>query len=949
MRSLVNLLVIMALIMWSCQSACTQPIDAFEASLEKLKAADAGNYQQVFEEIVQQHLDFDTAKALLEKILQVSRKFSYKNAIPDVLRKLGDLHKSHQLYADSYTYYKEALQVAETYHLVYEIAKVKTSLGALMLEQFMFDKGIVYYLEAADLFKQHGYQHEVQEVFLVLGSAYYHGRDFLNATRYYRKVLNTIQNNADLQTKMWATNNLGLSFYKLNKYDSALSYYQKSLEIAYALPDSFFIGLVSGNIGVIYMNKGKLDKASKYLKRDIQLSKKYKEWGSTASAMISLATVFQKKGDFERASQYLDSAHLIVNQHEQAVSRIIYLNEAHMRQYELQQDYKKAFEYLSQVTQLKDSLQVRTQMQEAAVIDAAYNFDKKLAEINYLHKNSKLQRTVIGVFSISTLMLFIFSLVLGKLIRHRTQANRILAQQKQEIEQHNTALQIQKDKSLQQNRALEKANEQISVLNKKLEQKVRFSEEILRSAYENTSEAYFIMRAVRDRKTVKDFVCLDVNRAAEQLLHLTKEELLGKKILNILPFVGEDEYFDILTQVFEENIDLDQDIYLGEGGTFPAWVQITANQIEGGIAIKIKDITERKEAEVALRESEERVSLATKTANIGIWDIDLPTSHVIWDETMKDIYGLKNGEVQNLESWDKYLYPDDIDFLKKETIASQKGKGKQDVEFRIVRPDGQMRYIKGLAQIYRDQHDQPVRIIGVNLDITDQKENEEKLKQQHQEIIKKNKKIAEYKLMALRSVMNPHFLFNSLNSIQFFIAKNEREQALNYLSLFSKLIRGILNSSVNSTITLAQELEILKYYVELESLRFENKFEADFVISDDIDIDNLEIPSLLIQPYVENAIIHGLYNKEGRGKLTVSLSQHKNLLQCVVEDNGVGRKEALCIKKQNTIRHKSVGMMVTKERLDIINTTNKVSVKIHDLRDERRLASGTSVEILIQI
>jgi sensor histidine kinase YesM len=249
----------------------------------------------------------------------------------------------------------------------------------------------------------------------------------------------------------------------------------------------------------------------------------------------------------------------------------------------------------------------------------------------------------------------------------------------------------------------------------------------------------------------------------------------------------------------------------------------------------------------------------------------------------------------------------------------------------------------------RDEQGEIIGLIGTSIDITERVAHEEKLKQQHLEIIKTNKKIAEYKLMALRSVMNPHFLFNSLSSIQFFIAKNEREQALNYLSLFSKLIRGILNSSVNSTIPLAQELEILKYYVELESLRFENKFETDFVVSDGIDADNLEIPSLLIQPYVENAIIHGLYNKEGRGKLTVSLSQHKNLLQCVVEDNGVGRKEALHIKKQNSIRHKSVGMMVTKERLDIINTTNKVSVKIHDLRDERGLACGTSVNILIQI
>jgi sensor histidine kinase YesM len=114
-------------------------------------------------------------------------------------------------------------------------------------------------------------------------------------------------------------------------------------------------------------------------------------------------------------------------------------------------------------------------------------------------------------------------------------------------------------------------------------------------------------------------------------------------------------------------------------------------------------------------------------------------------------------------------------------------------------------------------------------------------------------------------------------------------------------------------------------------------------------MENIEIPSLLLQPYVENAIIHGLYNKDGQGKLAISFSRQNDLLKCVVEDDGVGRKEALRIKKRNAIQHKSLGMIVTKERLDIINKTNDVSVKIYDLQNKAAQPRGTRVEIFVHI
>lgn len=241
-------------------------------------------------------------------------------------------------------------------------------------------------------------------------------------------------------------------------------------------------------------------------------------------------------------------------------------------------------------------------------------------------------------------------------------------------------------------------------------------------------------------------------------------------------------------------------------------------------------------------------------------------------------------------------------------------------------------------------------IVAAITDITQEKKNQERINQSKLELIDTHKKMAEYKLMALRSVMNPHFLFNSLNSIQYFIAKNEREQALNYLSLFSKLIRLILNSSVNNSHTLNDEISILKFYVDLEMLRFENKFKTEFYIDDELDLEGIEIPSLILQPYVENAILHGLYNKstpDGLLSISFTLTDNEQLL-VTVEDNGVGREMAKQIKSANQM-HRSVGMLVTQERLELINNNNDLSVKITDKIHPDGTPAGTKVEVLFNI
>jgi len=207
-----------------------------------------------------------------------------------------------------------------------------------------------------------------------------------------------------------------------------------------------------------------------------------------------------------------------------------------------------------------------------------------------------------------------------------------------------------------------------------------------------------------------------------------------------------------------------------------------------------------------------------------------------------------------------------------------------------------------------------------------------------------NKKIGELKLMALRSVMSPHFIFNVLNSIQFFIGKNDRLNAINYLSTFSKLIRGILTHSVDNKIKLSEEIEMLKNYVELEMLRFDNKFDFELIVDEDLDLDYIEVPSLLIQPYVENAILHGLYNKEGKGKLTLEVTEKGDVIYFKILDNGIGREAAKKLRKKSFPKHKSMGLKLTEERLKLINENHNISFYIQDVMENNEVA-GTVVTI----
>lgn len=218
-------------------------------------------------------------------------------------------------------------------------------------------------------------------------------------------------------------------------------------------------------------------------------------------------------------------------------------------------------------------------------------------------------------------------------------------------------------------------------------------------------------------------------------------------------------------------------------------------------------------------------------------------------------------------------------------------------------------------------------------------------------LLEYDKRVAEVRLTALRAQMNPHFIFNCLNAIDNYILKNDIEVASKYLNKFARLIRSILSVSDRNFVSLQMELDLLNNYIELENLRFEEKFLFVINVGHDIDSEEIEIPSMLIQPFVENAIVHGLAHKKGIKKLSITISLKNTDLLCAIEDNGIGRPEAQKIKNAKTQTHESKGMKVTEGRLELLQQQIKEKglVNVFDLSDSNGVASGTRVEILIPI
>jgi two-component system LytT family sensor kinase len=213
---------------------------------------------------------------------------------------------------------------------------------------------------------------------------------------------------------------------------------------------------------------------------------------------------------------------------------------------------------------------------------------------------------------------------------------------------------------------------------------------------------------------------------------------------------------------------------------------------------------------------------------------------------------------------------------------------------------------------------------------------------------KLNQNLAESEMKALRAQMNPHFMFNSLNAIQQMVMNNENENAYNYLNTYSRLTRQILENSEKKWISVKDEMKFLELYLQIESLRFEHAFQYKIEVTDEVMPNSDKIPAMIVQPIVENAIKHGLLNKNGDKNLLIRFDRkdESSPLEVVVEDNGLGRKATQIMPKDND--HHSMSLGITENRLQLLDQQGGSKIEFEDLQNADGSPAGTRVHILIR-
>ncbi|NOS94203.1 MAG: histidine kinase [Cyclobacteriaceae bacterium] len=467
-----------------------------------------------------------------------------------------------------------------------------------------------------------------------------------------------------------------------------------------------------------------------------------------------------------------------------------------------------------------------------------------------------------------------------------------------------------------------------------------YSKSVLVDAYfQSSTDSIFLLG--------KQAKILGYNKVAANFIQVifNKQIQIGESILNYASIEKRDKflkhYYDALS-----GIKFEKEIKINHPKLSKWWILrydpiITSSGEVIGISFNGTDITSRKEAEMELlamnsqiRQNEANMASIVNNTSLYIWSVDREFKLLTINNALREL-------LNNIHQFDFAIGQRMIPLFSKElpTVSfinqwiEYYMRALHGEAFKVTQWINEVFYEFSLNPIIEDN-----RKIGVSVFAIDRTNNV----LHEREVTQLNQQISELQLQTLRSAMNPHFIFNAFNSIQYFISRNDRLNAINYLSKFSKLVRGILSSSNQTKIRLSEELNMIQNYIEIEQIRFENKFEYYIKVDEAIDLDQIQIYPLLIQPYVENAILHGLYNKSGNGKLIIQFKHWKDGIEIEIEDNGVGREKARMIKEQNFPQQQSMGMKITESRLRIIyKGSDSNFLEIVDLFDDQGHAAGT--------
>ncbi|MFI5204706.1 MAG: PAS domain S-box protein, partial [Flavobacteriales bacterium] len=354
-----------------------------------------------------------------------------------------------------------------------------------------------------------------------------------------------------------------------------------------------------------------------------------------------------------------------------------------------------------------------------------------------------------------------------------------------------------------------------------------------------------------------------------------------------------------------------------------------------------QDITLRKRAEKSLALSEHRYRTLFENMNEGLL-FSTETGEIVFvNNQFEKLTGYSDRELIGRNGYELLLDAEDQKQVKNKVRYRKVGLSEQ-YELRIRKKNGEYVWVHISASPSVDQEGKFSGIMSLVSDISGRKQTEQQLETGRLQAL-------QYHSMLLSSQINPHFIFNALNSVQYYILDRNTEPALNFISEFSRLMRTTLQNSLHKTISISAEIEYLKLYLELERKRYSNKFDYVIEVSDNINPEDYYIPPMLLQPYIENTVVHGLGSKQGHGEVRIEFKRENDHMVCTISDDGVGRKKAMELRKLRVgNNHQSLGMSLIETRINLLRELNQAEfeVTIKDLKNKSGKAAGTQIKVV---
>jgi PAS domain S-box-containing protein len=481
------------------------------------------------------------------------------------------------------------------------------------------------------------------------------------------------------------------------------------------------------------------------------------------------------------------------------------------------------------------------------------------------------------------------------------------------------------------------------------EQKLKESEERYRGLFERMNEGLVY--------SSKEGEILMVNPRYCQITGYLEEELLGKNIYNLL---FEKRVAKKLKSKIEDRekglSEQYEETYITKKGR-KIWVSISASpQLDDagnfiGVMSVVSDISMRKYAELELEKTQNRFrELVNNSSEITcVVNLDGHISYI--SPSVENALGHTPDDVVGKNIFE-FIHPDDVGAMLNDIQQKKSIIKKSNYDPYVVRRvkhkyfDG-WKYFRMIAS--NQTHNPDIKGIIINAqDVTELINAQDDISKAYQSVAKERTQALKYQSRLLSAQINPHFLFNALNSVQYYILNTETEPALEFVSDFAKLIRATLKNSLHDHISIQEETKFLTEYLNLEQKRFKNKFEYSITLDDSIDGEDIYIPPMLLQPYVENTVVHGLANKQDKGKVEITFIDEGSNMLCTIDDNGIGREHAIRLRTMSKgAEHVSLATDLTALRLDTLNKVaqGKYSSKIVDKKAKNGRIMGTRVEV----